>query len=147
MGDLLDLVIFNEMANENEAELSGENVPRHMLRVNPIDFYSDNAFHMRYRLSKVSALVFCTLVEDKLVRLSNRSAAIQVLAAIRLYVSGSLQQMSSDCIKISQPSMSRIDKSFSQAVASLTSTYISMPISEVQLNRVKEGFRAVAVIR
>jgi len=35
MGDLLDLVIFNEMANE--AELRGENVPRYMLFVNPID--------------------------------------------------------------------------------------------------------------
>jgi len=58
MGDLLDLVIFNEMANENEAELSGENVSRYILRVNPIDFYSDNAFHMRYRMS----LRVCTCV-------------------------------------------------------------------------------------
>jgi hypothetical protein len=98
----------------------------------------------RYRMPRHVLLEVIDLVYDDVVHPTRRNHAIppsiQVLCALRYFATGNFQHDSGDLFGISQPSVSRLVKRVSNAIAARADRFISFPKGHDQLQAQKEGF-------
>ena len=103
-------------------------------RVNPLDQWDDSDFKKRFRMRKSSFHKLLGLIENELTFISNRnnpvSPSLQLLIAIRYYACGTFQQVCGDLVRISQPTMSRVVKKVSIAIAKMLPRFIKFPSKE-----------------
>jgi hypothetical protein len=142
--DLFDLYSDSE---EEEDELSQSIVERRLPPLNPLDKYSDEEFRMRFRMSKLSCSNLCNLIEMKVYRRiykwNTLSPIIQLMMCLRVLGSGVFQIIDGDLFNVTQPTVSRVVRDVTTALASLAPSCIRMPTREESI-RVKNGFRKIA---
>lgn len=113
-------------------------------RMNPFEFYNDEEFKNRYRLTKAVVTLLVNLIEPKIkpFTLRNRSicALEQVLLTISYFASGAFQITVADHIRIHKSTACRIIKKVSAAIAELRPHFISMPNTHQDRNRIKSEF-------
>lgn len=110
----------------------------------------DSKFRHKYRLSKAVVRELVELVREPLERPTRRGYAIpvylQVLAALRYYDTGSFQDVIGELnsVGLSQPSVSRIVRRVSVAIAELRPQFIQFPAVRPRRARdVRRDFHAV----
>jgi len=115
-------------------------------RKDPFKCLSDQEFFRRYRFSKETVRVISDIVCDDLQRETKRNNAlpvdIQVTMALQYFATGTFQQIVGDTLNISQPSISRIIKNVSIALARKSDRYIK--INNENINRKKQDFYNIA---
>ena len=134
------------VAMEEEAEAEGpEFVPRIIRdRRNPLDYLNDDELRQQYRLTRECIFDLCELLQDDLRRPTNRSRALpvhlQVTTALRLLASGSFQGVTGDTTGLSQPSVSKLLRSFTVALCRHRRQFINFPEDAESIRTVKERF-------
>lgn len=108
------------------------NKPKHNLpKHNPMETYDEPEFRRRYRMSKASFHKLLNLIRKDLEWIDKRNHPIspetQLLVALRFYGTGTFQLVQGDLLGISQPSISRIVRRVSEAIAKHRETFISFP--------------------
>ena len=99
---------------------------------NPFEYFDEEDFIKRYRFSKDRVhFIIDVLEDDHLKHVTNRNHAIpvhlQVTAALQYYATGTFQQTVGDTICLSQPTISRIVKDVSTALARRGRDFIKFP--------------------
>lgn len=110
---------------------------------NPVERYENADFHSRFHISKVTALFITDLIKDDLCAAKRRGVYIppilQYLIAQRYLCTNSFQLVIGDLtgVNLPQPSVCRIVKRVTKAVAKLRNNFISWPSEqEAQENRI-----------
>ena len=125
---------------------------------NPIDFlpgrsplletFTDEEIRDRYRFRRDSIEYLCELLEDQLVRPTNRSHALsvstQVLIGLRYLASGSFQQVIGDILGVDKSTVSRVLIQFLDALISKKDQFIKFPRNIAEKNILKQGFYEIA---
>ena len=109
-------------------------------RINPMEFYTDDEFLQRYRLSKASVRM---LVEDLGEGLATQrlSSTLRLLLALRVLTHGCFQITASDVIHVDQSTCSRALHDFLEALLARRQRYICFPAN---LASVKREFHRLA---
>lgn len=105
--------------------------PYYRERLNPFEYYNETEFLKRYRFTKVATEELIRTLQHQLERATARSHAVpvhlQVTAALQFYATGTFQMTVGDTIHLSQPTMSRIIRNVSVAIAVHSRQYIKYP--------------------
>ncbi|XP_041465700.1 putative nuclease HARBI1 [Lytechinus variegatus] len=113
-------------------------------RKNPFELYDDRDFKMRYRFTKHTALYLINILEEDLSRNTDRNnplpVVVQVMTALRFYAVGSFQIMHGDEASISQPSVSRVIKKVSEAIARRKREFMRFPSTRDELETTQQQF-------
>ncbi|KAI4893509.1 hypothetical protein NFI96_003976 [Prochilodus magdalenae] len=115
---------------------------------NPLEVLSDEAIIRKYRLSRVTIQDLIHFVHPHLVRATRHnyalSPAVQLLAALRFYASGSFYEVLGDGLGLSKASISRAVTAVTQVLLQLDKriTFTKTPEDA----RVNQGFHAIADI-
>jgi len=103
-------------------------------RKDPISDYDEYDFKRRFRMKKSSFYKLLGIIENELEFVSERNnpvpPALQLLTTLRFFACGSFQQVCGDLTGISQPTVSRIIKRVSTAIANMRPQYIKFPSRE-----------------
>lgn len=107
---------------------------------NPMEFYDDREFRLRYRFQKETvAYIILPLINERLQKFNNRGLPIppilQLLTCLRFYATCNYQVVSGDLRSISQSTISVIIKKVSILIAEHLGDFISFP-------RTAQGFRS-----
>ena len=117
-------------------------------RIDPLDTYDDIDFISRYRLSKSTFQLVLNKISTNLKKETARSQSIspneQFAAALRYFASGSFQMVIGDTCGLSQPSMSRIITTVSEALDQLWDETIYFPTDSADTQNIKENFYNIA---
>ena len=109
-----------------------------------LDEYSDDEWRSRYRFGRESIELLVDLLRDDLERATARnhvlSTAVQVLAALRFFASGSFLQVIGDTIGLSKSTLSCIISNVSYAPAQKEIHFIKWPSTESEIVQTKRGF-------
>ena len=109
-----------------------------------LDEYSDDEWRSPYRFGRESIELLVDLLRDDLERATARnhvlSTAVQVLAALRFFASGSFLQVIGDTIGLSKSTVSRIISNVSYALAQKEIHFIKWPSTEAETVQTKRGF-------
>ncbi|XP_063966632.1 putative nuclease HARBI1 [Lytechinus pictus] len=113
-------------------------------RMNPFELYVDEAFRMRYRLSKETALHLINMLEGDLRRNTERNEPLpvflQVLTTLRFYAVGSFQRMHGDEASMSQSSVCRVIRDVSEAIARRKREFIRFPTMREEVESTQQRF-------
>ncbi|XP_042228180.1 putative nuclease HARBI1 [Homarus americanus] len=117
------------------SQLDGMRKRRFRVRRDPFQYYNEEEFIQRYRLSKDSTRELLTKIRHHLpMSLSRRGIPIppglQLLVAMRYMATGKFQITLGDCSDMSQPSVSKCVRNVSAAIATLAREYIKFPSPE-----------------
>ncbi|KAI4887994.1 hypothetical protein NFI96_010453 [Prochilodus magdalenae] len=116
---------------------------------NPPEVLSDEAIIRKYRLSRATIQDLIHFVHPHLVRATRRnyalSPAVQLLAALRFYASGSFYEVLGDGLGLSKASISRAVTAVTQVLLQLDKR-ITFPKTPEDIARVNQGFHAIADI-
>ena len=108
-----------------------------------LEDFNDEELYKRYRFSRGGIEFLADLLRADLQPVTARSHAIplhlKILVALRFLATGSMQLTLSDTVKVSQPSVSRIVKSFVDALCRHSARFIYMPVA-AELQDIKLGF-------
>ena len=117
------------------------------LTVEAMSLFIEVEFNERYRMKKSTMRRIIELVRPKLDWSTERnyikSVNIQVLTAIRVFRSGSFQQINVDIYSLSQLTVSRIISKVAEAFAGEFKNFIEFPSND-QLDLIKYGFYKIA---
>jgi hypothetical protein len=90
---------------------------------NPLDYLDDHDIIRKYRLSRPLKLDLCRMFEIELQRPTRKSrffpVSIQIMIALRIFTTGSFQDVNGDIHNISQSSVSKITKDVTQCLVSV----------------------------
>lgn len=143
----LDDVAEVREINEHVNEIANNGPILHLYhnREDPIASYSDRLFRNRYRFSKVEFEELLTLVGHRLAKNENKKGLpipvpLQVLSCLRLFAKGTFQDCAANVHGFSQPTMCRIVKNVSIALAELRPQYIRFPTTVEEQHREMTGF-------
>ena len=140
LSDLHYLQLINEKRKSKDRRIN-------YLALDVISLYNNEEFHQRFRMKKESMRELIRMIEGKLTWESNRNYPfppdIQVITAIRVFRSGSFQQINGDLYSISQPSVSRIVKRVAKAYASVFNEYVQFP-RQNELPKIRAEFYDIA---
>ncbi len=107
-------------------------------RLNPFEYYTDEEFIRRYRFSKDTTHRIVEIVGPNVAKVTKRNHVlpvhIQITCALQYYATGTFQQTVGDTLRISQPTMSRVIKDVSIAIAMLSPRYIKYPRNQGELS-------------
>ncbi|XP_023311821.1 putative nuclease HARBI1 [Anoplophora glabripennis] len=129
--------IFDDILSDEDEDIiniiEAPRQPRNF-RVRPshMECWNDEEFINRFRLSKVSSLLFFR--NHALLPLT------QLLISLRFYACGSILLVAADFGGVHKSTASRVIKNMSQAIASLAPTHIKMPENNRELAVEKEMF-------
>ncbi|XP_063826029.1 putative nuclease HARBI1 [Ostrinia nubilalis] len=114
-------------------------------RSNPFDLRDLN-FKIKYRFNKDTVRTIIDLVEDDLVQSARGGGTcpeLQVLVAIRCWGRREVQDDAGDLHGLSQPTVSRICARVAHAIANKANSFIKMPITIGEQERISAKFRAI----
>ena len=115
--------------------------------INPFELYTEEEFTRRFRFSWQSVIELVNLVREDIahVNLNNSHvpAHVQMLIALRFYVTGSYQQVVGDVVNIHQTTAGRIVNRVTNAIARRHQQFISFP-SNQEVRAVKESFYGIS---
>jgi len=125
-----------------------QRISRHQLvdASNPMESLPERAFYQRYRFSKnLVADILLELVKDELTSYHGCQIPplFQLLLGLRFFANGAFQLMVSDSMGVSQPTMHRIIKKVSRAIAVHHTRFIKFPTAE-EARRVRSEFYELA---
>ncbi|XP_066585460.1 putative nuclease HARBI1 [Prorops nasuta] len=135
----LNLDIFDESNSSSSEDNGNEEIVRHKRYVrdffNPLEFYEEYQFLIRYRFSKQSVMYgLLPLIQDYLMKNDQRglpiSPIIQLLISLRYYPTNSYQRVSADLSGIARSTVSTIIFRVSTLLASYVHKYIKYPKNE-----------------
>ncbi|RWR99710.1 putative nuclease HARBI1-like protein, partial [Dinothrombium tinctorium] len=98
-----------------------------------VDFYDDYQFRRRFRMTKESFILLSLIKKDFEFgdkRCNPTSSEVQLMATLRFDATGSFQEVQSDFIGLTQPTISRIVKQVSFAIAKHSESFIKFPTPE-----------------
>jgi hypothetical protein len=111
--------------------------------MDPLNFYPEEAFKRRYRMSKESFRELYLLLERDLTPNTTKgrplSAEKQLLVALRYYATGSFQAVNGDAIGVSQSSVSVIVAKVSKSISCLYNQFITFPTND-NASEIMKGF-------
>lgn len=150
--ELISEYIQNEIDNiENQiADLeSMRNIYTVQCRLNPMEYFSEENFRKRFRLTKRSVIYLHTLIGADLEPKTTRpgftlSALDKILITLRYYAIASYHQVSADFYGVAESTVCRIIPIVSDKIASLRERFIYMPTTNNELEQKKQEFFRVA---
>ncbi|XP_063215794.1 putative nuclease HARBI1 [Bacillus rossius redtenbacheri] len=117
-------------------------------RTENFEEWDEEAFCMRYRITKETALLLLTEIEEHLEYTSDRNSSLnpanQLLLTLRFYATGGMQTTIGDCFGVSKSTTSRIVTKVSGAIASLRPQFVRMPETQAEIIAVQQGFYRLA---
>ncbi|XP_063911960.1 putative nuclease HARBI1 [Zophobas morio] len=112
--------------------------------------WDDTDFVVRFRLTKNTVLSILELVDNRLETPTDRNHAIrpidQLLLTLRFYATGSFLITMAEFYDISRSSVSNIIKRVSNAIASLSHTFIKMPENQNDQQQIQLQFYEKALL-
>lgn len=115
-------------------------------RLNPLDV-SDFHLLQHYRLPRHEILQLCEEIGPQIRRRTSRTRAIpvhtQILVALRFFASGTFQNVVGDTVGLSQPSISRVINSVTEALFNKAIREIRMPRDPQEIRHTKQDFYTI----
>ncbi|KAL2099465.1 hypothetical protein ACEWY4_005945 [Coilia grayii] len=115
---------------------------------NPLEVLPDEAIIRKFRLSRGQIMELLGVVHPHLVRRTRRSfaltPAVQLLAALRFYATGSYYEVLGDGLGLSRASLSRAVTAVTDVLLLHLAERMSFPSTPEDIRRVNQGFHAVA---
>nr|CAD7435405.1 unnamed protein product [Timema monikensis] len=122
-------------------------IPKRYLRDidNPLEFYSEDEFRMRFRFSKDNVVnILHPLVEDLLKKPDQRGLPLpsiqKLMLALRFYATGNIQQVSGDLHGVSQATAGGIVHTISGLLAERTKDFVKLPATEADCRKAMRWF-------
>jgi len=116
-------------------------------RKNPLELYNPVQFKVRYHMHKETASFVASLISEKLSAPRRRGVyippVIQVLTVLRFYATGDFQMTHADLHNFSQPTISKLVRRVSTAIARLRSRFVKFPNFE-DAERTRRAFYEIA---
>jgi len=116
-------------------------------RENPMERYNAVEFKRRYHMTKDTCVYILGHISDSLISPLRRGCqlppALQFLAVLRFYCTGSFQLLIGDYTTMNQSTICRLVKRVSLLIAKLRPKYINFP-SHAEAARIKDGFYRIA---
>lgn len=118
-------------------------------RLNAMAVYNEEEFRRRFRLSKAAVEFLYSLIGAELEPLVTRegftiSGMDKILITLRYYATASYHLVTADFIGVSDASVCNIVPIVSDRIAALRERFIQMPLTDVEIERSKREFFAVA---
>ncbi|XP_023312349.1 putative nuclease HARBI1 [Anoplophora glabripennis] len=117
-------------------------------RVNHMEYWDEEEFFIRFRLTKDSVRQLLDIIVETLETATNRNAAItpitQLLLALRYYATGSMLIVVGDFCGVHKSTASRMVKKVSEAIASLRNRFINFPQDPHEIDRICTKFYEIA---
>ncbi|XP_064619482.1 putative nuclease HARBI1 [Lineus longissimus] len=136
------LMLLGQMDINRRRAMRRERVFRD--RLHPLDTYNDLELYQRYRFDRGTILDLANVITDSLEPDTNRTHALpcelKLLVALRIFASGSFQQVAGDTVQISQPTMCRVLWQVTEALLSLMGRVICFPSQQEMGNIVNEFY-------
>ena len=111
-----------------------------MDQLNPLEWFSEDEFRTRFRLSKDTVSDLVRTMEPQLIHHSKRNKALppilQCCGSLRILAGGAFQTVAGDLIHVHQSTISRGFARFLEAILSLRSQIVAFP---TMVGGVKEG--------
>ncbi|KAL2087184.1 hypothetical protein ACEWY4_018243 [Coilia grayii] len=115
---------------------------------NPLEVLPDEAIIRKFRLSRGQIMELLGVVHPHLVRRTRRSfaltPAVQLLAALRFYATGSYYEVLGDGLGLSRASLSRAVTAVTDVLLLHLAERMSFPSTPEDIRRVNQGFHAIA---
>ena len=115
---------------------------------NPIETYTDEQFLKEFRLNKFDIGSICDIVKDDMFTIGHRKKDLsleqKVLICLKTLGSGSFQNCSKDFLGVSQPTVSKTLRVFTDCMAKKAKHFIYMPRSLTEEENIKSEFFQVA---
>ena len=113
-----------------------------------MEFYDDDEFVQRFRLSKRTVAYVVTLIEDQIRSDSDRNAAVsptlQVLLALRYLATGTFHRVMADLVGVERTTAGKKIRNVITALVSLRHHFIRMPETAEAVNACKRQFHEIA---
>ncbi|XP_028156430.1 putative nuclease HARBI1 isoform X1 [Ostrinia furnacalis] len=118
------------------------------VRRNYYEEFDEEAFKIRFRLSKPSALNILQLIENKLEFPNDKNNSLspvnQLLLTLRYYATGCHQLTMGDFSGVSRPTANRVIHRVTAAIASLSRDYIKFPQTDTDIRKTQIEFYNIA---
>ncbi|KAJ8913903.1 hypothetical protein NQ315_005700 [Exocentrus adspersus] len=117
-------------------------------RVNHMDYWDEDDFFIRFRLTKDSVRQLLDLILERLQTPTDQNAAVtaisQLLLTLRYFATGSMLVVVADFCGVHKVTASRIVKKVSEAIASLGNQFINFPHDPHEIDRICADFYQIA---
>lgn len=130
--------------------LSVVDIPRPRLvdRANPMEQYDAGQFRVRFHMTKDTARFIVDLIQEDLCSPIKRGSQLpplyQFLAVLRFYCTDAFQIVTGDLHAISQPTISKLVKRVSVAIAKQRHLFIKFPTTQEDVNKTRAEFYEIA---
>ena len=115
--------------------------------LNPIEYFNENNFIQRYRLSKEVVIDLLQRLDGDLISPSNKGLPIppilQLTSVLRFYATGCFQIVAGDLEGVSQPMISRLVLKVSEAIAKHLNEFIRFPTDEQHKSEIAHSFYSI----
>lgn len=139
-------LLSSEDSSEDEMELLVllPNIRQIRERSDLYNYYTDEEFKRRYRLSKACVENLLRRFEDDLIKETNRNYPVspmnQLLGTLRFYATGSFQAVVGDLLNVHKSTVCRFVHRVSHHIARLAPEYIKMPTTPGEQTKNKNKF-------
>lgn len=121
---------------------------QYIFRPNYFDECDELEFFKRFRLQKQTCNMLLGLIRDDIKSTTDRNNAItpetKIFLTLRFYATGCMLLTTGDFTGVSKTSACNIVTQVTEAIASLRPMFIKLPETEIECQRVKENFYAIA---
>ena len=142
------------VADDTEERVEGEEAALYRRpytvrqRQEKMEFYDDEEFFQRFRLSKRTVAHVVTLIEDQIRPDSDQNAAIsptlQVLMALRYLATGTFHRVMGDLVGVERTTSGKKIRNVIAALASLRRRFVKMPETAAEISATKRQFYEIA---
>ncbi|KAF9413679.1 hypothetical protein HW555_008125, partial [Spodoptera exigua] len=145
-----DLRVLDEIDEVESHTVLVRRVKMYKIRKNPLEELQENEFKSKYRFSRSTAVFIIDMIKNDLAgdaRGGFIPPYLKVLAAIRIWARGKIQDDAGDLSGMSQSTISLVCKQVALAILAQRSQWIKMPQTDAEQNKVIVDFHSLCAFR
>ncbi|KAH9636735.1 hypothetical protein HF086_007633 [Spodoptera exigua] len=145
-----DLRVLDEIDEVESHTVLVRRVKMYKIRKNPLEELQENEFKSKYRFSRSTAVFIIDMIKNDLAgdaRGGFIPPYLKVLAAIRIWARGEIQDDAGDLSGMSQSTISLVCKQVALAILAQRSQWIKMPQTDAEQNKVMVDFHTLCAFR
>ncbi|KAJ3620693.1 hypothetical protein MTP99_004621 [Tenebrio molitor] len=122
--------------------------PRLQIRRNHLEYWDDQEFYIRFRLSKNTVVLLLEEIRENIQHNTNWNHALtpmeMILATLRFFASGSFLIVVGDFCGVHKSTISKVVFKVARALANLRGRYIKFPATEEEKTYAQQQFYQIA---
>ncbi|KAF9417932.1 hypothetical protein HW555_005077 [Spodoptera exigua] len=145
-----DLRVLDEIDEVESHTVLVRRVKMYKIRKNPLEELQENEFKSKYRFSRSTAVFIIDMIKNDLAGNARGGFIppyLKVLAAIRIWARGEIQDDAGDLSGMSQSTISLVCKQVALAILAQRSQWIKMPQTDAEQNKVIVDFHTLCAFR